>query len=542
MADSAASSPRFGEDFYRSFLVGYGALFFAPHPASGALFLLATFAANPALGTGVLLGILSATWTAHFLRRSRFELEHGLYGFNGALAAFAVFSLQGDAGALYGWTAVCAALTVPITMALMDGAWSQRFGLPALSIPSLVIGFPVLFALTRWTELETVPGLLLPAHLSSQALFDGAYYTSEMFQASVGATPSGSMALLFALGLAIYSKRFLLKVVLGVCVSTLVGFLFLGWYGAFDFGFVWVAGLPTFVAVGVVFTGRGLRSFGLGVVGVLLAFALWFSSGLWLVDLELPQLTAPFCLSTVALLGGLRSMGLKRPAFLPELIPLHQIGPPARVSEWAAQRASGWRYWEELAGRIQGTWEEYTTAEKLARARDLVRKSRKIVVITGAGVSTESGIPDYRTGAVAWKQYDTSHFRFERFMASEVSREEYWKMSQDFYLVLRNARANAGHVALAELDKLGKLEAIITQNVDRLHQMAGVDPSRVIEIHGNEQGVTCLKCGRKYTRDEVYDWIVSGVQVPYCTGCQGILKPDSVAFGQPMLEGESRRA
>ncbi len=539
---SQGATPRMGEDSYRSFLVGYGALFFAPHPVAGALFLLATFSGSANLGTGVLLGILVATWTAHILRRSRHELESGLYGFNGALAAFVIFSLQAEAGALYGYTALLSVLTVPITIALVDGRWVNRFGLPVLSIPSVLVGFPALLLLSRFADLEVWPSLILPAHLSGESLFQGVYYTSAMRDVSLPTGMHPPMLILFGLGFAVYSRRLLAQVLLGIAISSIVGFVFLGWHGAFDFDFVIIAGLPCFVAIACIFTGKGWRSLALGVVAVFAAFFLWFFGGLFLTDYDLPQLTAPFCICCAALLGSLRILGPRKPTFLPDLIPLHRVGPPTNASNWATQRASGWHYWEELSGRMSGNWEDYATADKLARARDLVRRSRHIVVITGAGVSTESGIPDYRTGAVAWKQYDTSHFRFERFMSSEVSRREYWSMSQDFFLVLRNAKPNPGHVALAELHKLGKLEAIITQNVDRLHQRGGVPGEKVIEIHGNEHGVTCLKCGLQYSRDEVYDWIVSGIQVPYCTSCQGILKPDSTAFGQPMIEEQSERA
>ncbi len=176
------------------------------------------------------------------------------------------------------------------------------------------------------------------------------------------------------------------------------------------------------------------------------------------------------------------------------------------------------------------------------KGSELVRNSSKIVVLSGAGVSTESGIPDYRTGALAWKQYDTSHFRWEQFMASEESRKKYWEMSQDFYLVLRKAQANSAHIALGELDRRGKLLGVVAQNVDRLHQVGGVGDQRVCEIHGNEHHVSCLNCGAQFSRDEVYQWILDGVAAPYCPTCQGILKPDSIAFDQPMPEAASRRA
>jgi NAD-dependent deacetylase len=178
----------------------------------------------------------------------------------------------------------------------------------------------------------------------------------------------------------------------------------------------------------------------------------------------------------------------------------------------------------------------------LDRAADLLAEARRVTVLTGAGISTESGIPDYRTGAVAWKRYDTEHFRWERFVASEESRRKYWEMSQDFFVVLRAAAPNAAHRAFADLARRGTLDCVITQNVDRLHQRAGLAPERVIEIHGSEDSVSCLRCRRRYERAEVFRWIQGGVAAPYCTACQGILKPDSIAFGQPMPEEPSLAA
>ncbi|MBC8329127.1 MAG: NAD-dependent deacetylase [Planctomycetes bacterium] len=108
--------------------------------------------------------------------------------------------------------------------------------------------------------------------------------------------------------------------------------------------------------------------------------------------------------------------------------------------------------------------------------------------------------------------------------------------------MLRAAAPKAGPRAVAGLERQGTLRAVIPRNVDRLHQAAGVPADKVIEIHGNEHRVSCLSCGAGYSREEVYRWIVDGVAVPYCPVCQGILKPDSIAFGQPMVDEVGARA
>ena len=119
-------------------------------------------------------------------------------------------------------------------------------------------------------------------------------------------------------------------------------------------------------------------------------------------------------------------------------------------------------------------------------------------------------------------------------MDSEESRRICWEMEQEFYELVLSVRPNAIHDACVEIEQYNKLYAIITQNVDSLHQRAGNSPHLVIEIHGNISSVSCQACWHKYTREEIYLRIKNGVRIPYCHLCGGILKSDTVAFGQPM--------
>ena len=176
-------------------------------------------------------------------------------------------------------------------------------------------------------------------------------------------------------------------------------------------------------------------------------------------------------------------------------------------------------------------------------AAQMIAQAKRIVCFTGAGASTDSGIPDFRgVGNSYWTQYDLKHFHYTHFMDSEESRRIYWKMEQEFYELVLSVRPNAIHDACVELEHYGKLYAIITQNVDSLHQRAGNTPHYVIEIHGNIFSVSCQNCFRKYAREDVYHRIRNGVAVPYCDYCGGILKSDTVAFGQPMPAVESSQS
>ncbi len=180
--------------------------------------------------------------------------------------------------------------------------------------------------------------------------------------------------------------------------------------------------------------------------------------------------------------------------------------------------------------------------DSILKVADFIRHAKKVIVFTGAGVSTESGIPDFRSPGGVWNKYNPEDFYYQKFIANEEAREKYWQMSREFYEPVKNAQPNAAHKAVAELEKMGKLDCVITQNVDNLHQRAGSSAEKVIELHGTAVSVSCLSCGKKYTREEIQSWLLRGVRVPRCEGCSGILKPDTVSFGQSMPPKETEES
>ncbi len=169
-----------------------------------------------------------------------------------------------------------------------------------------------------------------------------------------------------------------------------------------------------------------------------------------------------------------------------------------------------------------------------AKAIDLVKGAERILVFTGAGLSTESGIPDFRSPGGIWDKYDPSDFYFQNIISDEACREKYWRMSTEYYLIMKGAHPNSAHRALKTLEDTGRLLAIVTQNIDRLHHRAGNSPRKIIEIHGTAFAVICLSCGKRYQRDAIEERIAAGIKVPYCDDCSGILKPDTISFGQAM--------
>jgi NAD-dependent deacetylase len=180
--------------------------------------------------------------------------------------------------------------------------------------------------------------------------------------------------------------------------------------------------------------------------------------------------------------------------------------------------------------------------DQIEQTAELIVNSKRIVVFVGAGLSTESGIPDFRSPGGVWDKYDPEDFYFQNFLSSEASRAKYWQMATEMYEAMRDAKPNQAHLAVAELEKLGKLDCLITQNIDGLHFKAGNTPEKVLELHGTAMYVTCLSCNKRYERDAIQGRIAKGENAPRCDECTGLLKPATISFGQSMPERETREA
>lgn len=164
------------------------------------------------------------------------------------------------------------------------------------------------------------------------------------------------------------------------------------------------------------------------------------------------------------------------------------------------------------------------------QAVELIAKSSRIVGFTGAGISTESGIPDFRSPNGVWA--NNRIIEYQEFISSRAGRIEYWRQKVAMWPEMRDAQPNAGHLAFAELERRGKLLAMITQNIDGLHQRAG--NKNVIELHGTTVEAECLTCGARISMDEAVKRVEDGDPAPECEHCGGLLKPATISFGQAM--------
>ncbi len=163
-----------------------------------------------------------------------------------------------------------------------------------------------------------------------------------------------------------------------------------------------------------------------------------------------------------------------------------------------------------------------------------------VTVFTGAGISTESGIPDFRSPGGVWSRMKPIYF--QDFVASEGKRREAWTRTFSGAAGWTGAKPNSGHAAIAQLVRRGKIGAVITQNVDNLHQDSGVAPESVIELHGNASYATCLACGLRHELETLRAPFMERGEIPVCRDCGGIVKTATISFGQPMPPGPMARA
>ncbi len=170
----------------------------------------------------------------------------------------------------------------------------------------------------------------------------------------------------------------------------------------------------------------------------------------------------------------------------------------------------------------------------------MLDQARSAVVFTGAGISTESGIPDFRSPGGLWTKMKP--IQFQDFLASDEVRQESWRRRFDGERTLETAAPNIGHRAVAELVRRGRAAAIITQNIDNLHQLSGVPEDRIIELHGNAHYATCLDCGTRYELEALERQYREQGAVAPCARCGGIVKTATISFGQSMPEAAMARA
>ncbi|MDA2934773.1 sigma factor regulator FecR, partial [Acidobacteria bacterium AH-259-D05] len=169
----------------------------------------------------------------------------------------------------------------------------------------------------------------------------------------------------------------------------------------------------------------------------------------------------------------------------------------------------------------------------------LLSRAHRVLFFTGAGISTGSGIPDFRGPQGLWKRWRPVYY--DEFMNSHEARVRHWQFKLEGWCEFRDAKPNVAHMALYELDEMGYLDALVTQNIDGLHQLAGHSEERLIELHGTNRKVECQRCKRLLEPDPCFDEFTRTGEPPLCE-CEGFLKPATISFGQAMPHEELRKA
>lgn len=181
---------------------------------------------------------------------------------------------------------------------------------------------------------------------------------------------------------------------------------------------------------------------------------------------------------------------------------------------------------------------EHTKA--IVRLSSMINDSRRIVVFTGAGISTESGIPDFRSDNGIWTKYKP--IEFQDFLTSEEKRKESWNMKFAMDGLLKAAKPNKGHFAITDLFHFKKLSRVITQNIDGLHQLSGIPDEKIVELHGNSTYAKCLDCGKRFELNDLKIHYQNSDISPICNDCNGYIKTATISFGQTMPVHEMQEA
>jgi len=169
-----------------------------------------------------------------------------------------------------------------------------------------------------------------------------------------------------------------------------------------------------------------------------------------------------------------------------------------------------------------------------------LQRSRSLVFFTGAGISTESGVPDFRSPGGVWTKYQP--VLFQDFLASEPARVQHWQLKKATYELFKTVQPNPAHYAICDFEKRRQLLGLITQNIDGLHKLAGASDEKLVELHGTDRLVTCLECGAGYQPVDVYEAWHEKLPTPTCGACGGFLKSANISFGQSMPVETMRRA
>lgn len=476
---------------------GLAQVLFSSRAATGLLVLAAVALVTPLSAVTALIGAMAASAFASTARWNPSLFGTGLFGVNGALLGL-VWPALFDVTSIGFWLLVPAAI---VTTWLQGGLlpWLSRRDLPALGVPFLVV---------TWTA--SIARALLDGrslHPEVPPLIQGplAGWNDPIILGTIASVTGGLLGMaLVALGLALTSRRALAMAIIGAVAGLAASLALGGAEGALWIGAVAYNAAPAAVGLATLLPGAR-HPWALAAAGGALSVLIWA------------------LLTPVLLAAGV----------FPLTVPMHLVLFGALLLHRARARARSARH--AAASRSS-----LSAAPDAAALSGLLRRASRVVVLSGAGMSTESGIPDYRSQVGFWYDANPDDLVYQRLLASEQSRHLYWRLQRRFISVVEEAQPNAGHQALARLDATGRLLGVVTQNVDGLHQAAGCQPGRVVELHGSARWIVCVNCRRRVPYRDLSSRING--HAPLCDACGGLLKTETVSFGEGIPSGRLGQA
>lgn len=520
------------------FLRSYGQILFADNAATGFLLITALMMISAGTVLFSLVGTAVASLTAHLLKKEDFFIRHGIYGYNGALLGFFwswYFTVSVSSIIVFIFMAI---MVVPLQSYLMKKISLGRFNLPVLSLPAVVVFICALMAV-HW--LVYGAGLLPPAvvyiinGLSPEPLIDITFPAGNGFTGIILSQHLPSWILILA-GIALNSRISALAALLGVTGGYAIVHI-LPYTAAAEYAgtiFIGFNAVPVAMSLFGVFLVAGLWSFLFTFAALAFCAVVWLLLVNTLTLFNFPFLTLPFTITVFITLIITRKSALPPAGLYP--VPLEVITTPENIIRWhkynvlirPAPFSPG-----NIISLLKHPLRLFGQNRKeIAQFLEIMHGAKRITILSGAGTSTESGIPDFRGGGSFWKQFQAEDFTYDNFLLREDIRARYWAMERQFYKIILNSRINPVHEMAKWLTDQGRLAGIISQNVDGLFQRAGVAPDKVIEIHGTVNSVQCLKCKAIYSRQALEALFNAGVFIPCCEKCGGLLKPATIFMGE----------
>lgn len=527
-------------------LRSYGQVLFADSPLSGLLLLLALGMLSAKTLLFSLLGALAANAAARFLRRDPFYIEHGIYGFNGVI--FGLFWSWHFvlSPASLGLFLAAALLLCPLQSALTRSFSLEKFALPATSLPAVLLLYGSLVAaywLAFSAKLVPYVELFAPA--------------TEVIDPLLRVNPNEGGPLWSFI--ATHGLHVWAAVLAGILVFSPISFLTAA--GFVLCGYAATLLLPPSIAPAAgIYLGFNVLPAAVGLFGILLApnrwallytvFGFFVCTAMFLAlsgllgFLNLPVLTLPFNLTILLLVTAAVRMGPLRSGLIP--VPLDRITTPEKAIRSKRPllgpypQTPGFR---QAAGFFQNFLPGCRpTPEEASRLAEAIRTAPSVAILSGAGTSTESGIPDFRDNPAFWLRFGAEEMTYGNFLSRPDVRERYWEMQRQFHRLIEEARPNDIHRTAVRLQEMGKLACVVTQNVDGLFQKAGVSPERVIEVHGSIRTARCTGCRTVHTDAEIEAMLGAGIAAPFCRSCRQPLKPDTIFMGEPLDEAVAGEA